>query len=115
MAQKPKKLIVPDNGLKRHGGDLLRGAEYNNFILVKRAIEEEGISPDTQDEETGMTALHWCGANRNFEIGEYLLMCGADPHIADVFGRVPMDLAIKTGHQDLINLLFNKMYPMNLR
>jgi ankyrin repeat protein len=56
----------------------------NELELVKKAIEEQKISPNARDRQLGATALMRAIYEDNFEIIEYLLDQGADPKIKGI-------------------------------
>jgi len=118
----------PDN--EKVIGDLLqKGADVNitdptgrNALLVSvdshqkeyiKLLVSNGIDINSQDND-GNTALHYLFnkvlANKMYiptckEIAKPLLEEGADPHIRNNEGKSPMDLAVESGENELINLL----------
>ena len=45
---------------------------------------------NTQD-KLGRTPLHYCVLMGSYPITEYLLSCGANTRIADIYGKLPVD------------------------
>lgn len=88
-------------------------AERNDLNGVAQVLQEKPVAINQQDPETGMTALHWAGANRNLRLGEMLFgqeIPRVDPWIKDRWDRLPAELAIKTGNESLIDLFHRMMF-----
>lgn len=100
--------------LKKMDHDIVRAAEANDLHEVFAALNEYSPCINFQDPITKMTALHWAGANRNLALGQTLFgwtQDKVDPWLRDKWDRLPVDLAIKTGNETLINLFHAKMFP----
>jgi ankyrin repeat protein/predicted O-methyltransferase YrrM len=118
----------PDNE-KAIGHLLQQGADVNildptgrNALLVSLGSNQKeyisllvskGIDINSQD-DSGNTAMHYPLSNvlrdkrylpYSTEIIKILMMEGADPHIKNKEGKSPMDLAMETEENELINLL----------
>ena len=82
--------------------------------ISKEEIDYYSRSVNVRSQSTGMTALHWAGANRDLALARVLFACTkppADPWIKDRWGRLAVDLAIETGNQTLIDLFHRHMIP----
>ena len=53
----------------------------------------------------GLTALMWACANNQLHTLEYLLKCGASPHLATYSGETSLLLAASAGYQNIIEEL----------
>jgi len=118
----------PDNEIAI-GHLLQKGADVNitdptgkNALLVSvdshqkeyiKLLVSKGIDINSQDND-GNTALHYL-FNKVLENKMYIPTCkditkslleeGADPHLRNNEGKSPMDLAVESGENELINLL----------
>ncbi len=88
------------------------GSHQKEYIKL---LVSNGIDIDSQDND-GNTALHYPLINvlenklylpYSKEIVKILLEEGADPHIRNKEGKSPMDLAVESGENELINLLID--------
>ncbi len=82
--------------------------------ISKEEIDYYSRSVNVRSQSTGMTALHWAGANRDLALARVLFACTkppADPWIKDRWGRLAVDLAIETGNRTLIDLFHRHMFP----
>jgi ankyrin repeat protein len=86
------------------------GSNQKEYISL---LVSKGIDINSQD-DNGNTALHYPLSNvlrdkmylpYSTEIVKILLEEGADPHIRNNEGKSPMDLAVESGENELINLL----------
>lgn len=89
----------------RHGADpnvcdvegrpLLQVALMKQNIHLMDALFQFGASLDAQDEE-GLTALHLCAANPEFDKeAHWLLEMGADPKVRDKYERTAYHIALE--------------------
>ncbi|KAL6079398.1 Palmitoyltransferase zdhhc13 [Balamuthia mandrillaris] len=82
--------------------NLWHAARMGNLPLVKRLVEEEGVSVDATNED-GCTALHYAAYTGRAELVAYLLDCGAtiDP-ISIKEKQTPLHWAAISGHSRLV-------------
>ena len=55
----------------------------------------------------GWTGLHWALVREVSEVIALLLESGADPNRATGTGRIPLNIAIRSGQSDVVTLLLN--------
>ncbi|MES2820980.1 MAG: ankyrin repeat domain-containing protein [Pseudomonadota bacterium] len=77
------------------GETALFGAASWGHIEVVKYLLSVGARHDLH-ESHGFTPLHWA-ARGNREMLQLLIEAGADPHAADQFGRLPIDIAHEHG------------------
>ncbi|PJB70249.1 MAG: hypothetical protein CO093_08540 [Alphaproteobacteria bacterium CG_4_9_14_3_um_filter_47_13] len=88
--------------------------KMNKQTDIEKALKENPECINYQEEDTLMTPLHWGCANRSLPTAELLFEqvdIQVDPWLKDTWGRYPMDIALTTGNQTLIDMLHKKMFP----
>ena len=55
----------------------------------------------------GWTGLHWALVREVSEVIALLLESGADPNLATGTGRIPLNIAVRSGQGDAVMLLLN--------
>ncbi len=93
----------------------LMAAAYNNELDTLRMLLSETVDPDTQNEETGFTALHLAVLKSHEEAVTLLLACdfhedlthGADSNKPNKKGLTPLMAASYTGNTGIASVLLN--------
>jgi ankyrin repeat protein len=94
--------------------DIVKASEANDLHSVMLALQQKPSCINDRDSRTHMTALHWAGANGNYEIAEALFkhtQLSVNPWLHDKWRRYPMHLAMRCGNTLVIELLFKNMFP----
>lgn len=94
--------------------DIVKASEANDLNSVIRALEQKPLCINDRDSRTHMTALHWAGANGNYEIADALFkhtQLAVNAWLKNKWGRYPMHLAMRSGNTLVVELLFQKMFP----
>jgi len=102
-----------DSGLKDKEYDIISAVRNNDTETVIIALED---NPDCifNTDRNKMNALHWAASNNDYEISEILFKVSGVEKIReakDRFGREPIQLANATGHEELIELYFQNIFP----
>lgn len=89
--------FIPEHEYQKHLSDRQLGYAFldSAYQGLSKSIVwslENGVSVDTLDEKTGMTALHIAVGRNNLEIARILVEHGAS-FIADKRGRMPSTVA----------------------
>ena len=92
---------------------LIQAVQNNHFEIVRTLIEEGAANVNLPDERW-YTPLFHAAENRNIEMVNLLLSKGADPCLPNRFGYYPIAAAIEHGHQEIFELLWNKMRHLSL-
>lgn len=109
MSKNAKKIIKNNMENESDGNppDILRGAQNNNIAEVRAALRVDWKNIGKIESATGMTALHISAIRGNASIVSFLLQQnGVDVGLKDKFDRDPLDLAILSGNQTIIDELF---------
>lgn len=86
------------------GETAIFGAAGWGHTGVVRLLLAHGARHDVVEQTVDWTALHWA-ARTSLEITEALVEAGADAHIADRAGRLPIDVAQSHGKGDIVAYL----------
>lgn len=73
-----------------------------NINEVRRLVNQSNVD-NIIDSKNRYTALHYAVKLPNNDIVEYLMTCGADPHIKQIDGKDSIDLSIEANKRFLIN------------
>lgn len=73
-----------------------------NINEVRRLVNQSNVD-NIIDNKNRYTALHYAVKLPNNDIVEYLMTCGADPHIKQIDGKDSIDLSIEANKRFLIN------------
>ena len=102
--------ILLDSGLDVNRGDrrgfvpLMAAAERGHVAVVDILLSRKEIEIDRRH-PADYTAI-WSASNRgHLEVVRRLLAAGADPRIAAIYGRTPLERARQGGHAECIQLL----------
>ena len=96
-----------DTGYKGVKPDIIRGAKNNDLSEVKAALELNKHDIIKQDGIYGLSALHYAAAKGNIHMVDYLLRQeGVNIDLKDRWERDVLDVAILSGHQQVIESLF---------
>ena len=85
---------------------------YYNRVDITVHLVKHGADVDCREEQGG-TPLH-IAASANMgclEIVKFLANLTSNPHIRNIYGKSPMDLALKNGHSDIVAYLNKFPYP----
>jgi len=110
--RKINKQTGTDSGMRGPHYSIVLAAKDNLNDLVKEILEKNPERINEQDTRTGMTALHWVGANMNYELGEFLFAQKnppVNPFIQDRSGRYAFDLANEMGNERMIELFLKNI------
>lgn len=90
---------------------IVNAAIMNKADLIQEILDDFPDSINDQQSDTGMTALHFACSHRSYKCFKVLAAAeGLDPWIRDVAGRYAMDLAMSSGHQQIIDELHYMMF-----
>ena len=79
-----------------------------NIENLRRLVDSSNVN-NVIDKKNKYTALHHAvRINKNDQIIEYLMSCGADPNAKQDEGKDAVDLAIETNHRYLIDILLKE-------
>lgn len=113
MSKEDRKINNESNSrMKDRDLNIVESARLNKNDVVIDILKENPQAINDQDPKTGMTALHWVGANMNYELGEILFSQKnppVDPFIQDNFDRYAFDLANDMGNERVIELFFQNI------
>ena len=90
---------------------LLYVAETGHDEIAKLLIDREDVDADHQD-RWGRTPLWWATANRHINIIKFLLQRDVDPNRRDEDRGTPLSLAKLQGHNDIVEMLEEKLARM---
>ena len=82
----------------------LQSAVAGGHLEITRRLLEAGASPNVR-EAGGYTPLHTAAHNGDIEIVRSLIFGGADLEAISEKKEKPIDMALKAGHQEVVNLL----------
>lgn len=83
---------------------LMRAVYEDRESVVQALLEQPDIQLDARNDQ-GATALYLAAVQGNEPVSRALLLAGADPLIGDRDGRVPENVAIAAGHENIARLL----------
>lgn len=108
MSQNPLKNVAgKDTGFDGLDPDIIRGAKNNDISEVRAALKLDWKVINKQDLTFKMSALHYAAARGNSSMVSFLLeQEGLDINLKDRWVRDPLDLAILSGNQDIIDDMF---------
>ena len=89
---------------------LLVAARFGFPKLLKLELEM-GACVDLISGEACLTPLMWAAMSDNCEVVQTLLQYGANPHIANRSGYIPLTYAIANGHIKTVKLLRDEHMP----
>lgn len=112
----PQRSVNPQkgigSGMKEPPRDIVTAAKHNDIDLVKEILAEEPGRINDYDSKSRMTALHWAGANVNYELAEFLFAQKNPPvdfGMRDYKDRFAFDHANEMGNQRVIELFFKNL------
>ena len=83
-------------------------ARKGHGTIVKLLLEQEGITPNTADNE-GRTLLSWVAESGSGDIAKMLLeRQDVAPDTADKNGRTPLLWATGNAHEDVVRMLLKR-------
>lgn len=85
------------NLLDSNGETALFGAVAGARIDVVAYLLSFGARHDLHESTAGLTPLHWAASHGGVETMRLLIEAGADPTVEDRHGRLPVDLAHRSG------------------
>lgn len=96
-----------DEGNKLGRSYLLHGAKANSTSVISKVLSAYPEAINDTDPGNGLTALHYAAGQGSAKAVEMLLGCpGVRLDIQDFYGRDALDVAILSGHEGVINMLF---------
>jgi ankyrin repeat protein len=87
------------------GETALFGAAASGHVEVVRYLLSAGADCNIAESTVGYTPLHWAASHGNLETIKILVEAGADPTVADLQGRLPVDVARKHGKGSHVSYL----------
>lgn len=109
-----KKLILAGADAKLTGSDqytlLMRAASNSDTEFANWLLDNTDIDINAQDKD-GDTALNEAVYHQRRETAELLFDRGADPYILNYNGKNLWDWAKKTENQQLMGMVYKRMYP----
>ena len=108
MSQNPLKNVAgKDTGFDGLDPDIIRGAKNNDISEVRAALKIDWRVINKRDLTFKMSALHYAAARGNSSMASFLLeQKGVDINLKDRWDRDPLDVAILSGNQDIIDDMF---------
>lgn len=92
------------------GSQLLWYAKTSNLRELESELLADPSDLNCKD-VTGMTALHWAAANRNYAMCAFLLKQeGIDLSVADNRGHTALEHAVSSGDEKVIKILMSASY-----
>lgn len=70
-------------------------SDNRHTLDILAALLGAGAQPNRREGPLGRTALHHAISNGRVQAAKTLLLCGADPNLADASGQTPLRLALK--------------------
>jgi ankyrin repeat protein len=92
----------PDQ-IEKGGVNLLCRAVENQADWMVSRLLKAGASPNSK--QWSRSALHFAVAGENINIVKMLIEAGAEVNATDKNGQTPLDIALKAGKKDLIDVL----------
>ena len=95
--------------------DFVNAARDGDIARMRHLITVGDASVNEAERDTKLTALHAAAANLN-EATTYVLLSDqkADPHLKDAQGRRALDIAVETGHEKNIQMLYEATHAKNI-
>lgn len=116
----PAKKLKHGEGLKRIYRDLIEATKANDIKEVNKALLDDPTQIRMVDARM-MNALHWAVFRNNVIIAKELLEFRyvdknsqtyvLDADAIDGFGRKPIEIAVKKGNEDMIQLISKVVFP----
>ena len=108
MSGNPLKNVAgKDTGFDGLDPDIIRGAKNNDISEVRAALKLDWKAINKQDLTFKMSALHYAAAKGNSSMSSFLLeQKGLNIILKDIWDRDPLDVAILSGNQDIIDDMF---------
>ncbi|GIY03323.1 b-cell lymphoma 3 protein homolog [Caerostris darwini] len=98
------------NSLDHEGYSALHYAVFKNNKIAVRCLQKVGAQMDVIDGKSGRTPLIHAILNRNEELVNLLLECGACPDMSDYSGRTAFELALHASTKSIVQLLENRLF-----
>ncbi|MGS4884952.1 ankyrin repeat domain-containing protein [Roseibium sp. MB-4] len=93
--------------------DIVLGALQNDIDQARQALETDANAIHQTDQQ-GLTALHIAAAKGNLTMVQFLLdRPGVNLSLKDNFNRDPLDVAILSGNQKVIDALFRRVQGLD--
>jgi ankyrin repeat protein len=105
QVQEDVKLSLFRNALNKQTGTLIGSLKRHNIDLLKS---------DLRDECT-QNLLHIAVRTGNYELAEYLISAGINKQAKNLFGEMPLDIAIKNHDIKMLVLLFEEQHLVNYK
>lgn len=77
-------------------------AANNSLRILHYIVKNSEKSYFDQKNSSGNSPLHWATLNGNIDCVKVLIEAGCDPLCENSFGISPIDEAVKTGRQDIL-------------
>jgi uncharacterized protein len=97
----------PDDVEPEKGFTPVMMAATSGHIAVVRLLLEHGANPDLRNFD-GITALHNAVFEEQCDIVALLIQAGANPEIHDRLGNTALELAERSGHDRLVQIMRQK-------
>ena len=88
-----------------HSGTPLMVACLKSHPQIVQLLQTNGADSNVQKHSNGLTALMCACHTGCLESTELLVMSGADPSMVDSRGLTALDIAVSSGHDDIIDLI----------
>lgn len=106
-----KKVVGKDTGFDGLEPDIIRGAKNNDISEVRAALKQDWRVINKQDQAFKMSAVHYAAAMGNASMSSFLLQQDEiDLSLRDRWDRDPLDVAILSGNQDIVDEMFRFRY-----
>jgi ankyrin repeat protein len=105
QVQEDVKIALFRNALNKQTSTLINSLKRHNMDLLKS---------DLRDECT-QNLLHIAARTRNYELAEYLISAGINKQARNLFGEMPLDIAVKNHDIKMLVILFEERHLVNYK
>jgi len=94
--------LSPDGETALHVA-AIKGDPETVQVLLSHGAVVDAVSPGGAQRK--MTPLHWATYGGHEEMVKILLQHGADPHLKDETGLAAVDMAVESGHDNILQII----------
>lgn len=100
VVQEDVRIALFRNALNKQTGSVTSSLERHNIDLLKKDLRDE----------CDQNLLHIAARTRNYELAEYLISAGINKQARNLFGEMPLDIAIKNQDIKMLVILFEEQH-----